>query len=87
VTNAQSSDRLIGRLGASLFMSCTTTITKLRREAMAYLLILTLVAILATGAVTLRERAFHILEPLNHLLDRLGHDVQALARATECPPL
>ncbi|MFZ2239491.1 MAG: hypothetical protein WAV90_08070 [Gordonia amarae] len=54
---------------------------------MAYLLILTLVAILATGAVTLRERAFHILEPLNHLLDRLGHDVQALARATECPPL
>ncbi len=54
---------------------------------MACLLALTLLGILATGAVTLQGHAFQLLTPLNRLLDHLGHDAPALAQANERPSL
>lgn len=60
---------------------------------MACLLTLTVLAILATGAVTLRSLALQsptpisMFAPLNRLLDNLGHDARALAKANESPSL
>ncbi len=51
---------------------------------MICLLTLTLLLVLATGAVLpLRHRVIR----LDGFLDRLGHDPRALAQANDCPPL
>lgn len=60
---------------------------------MAFLIAVTLLAIVATGVVALRDHALQahgplsMLAPLDRLLDLLGHDAQALAQAHESPSL
>lgn len=54
---------------------------------MACLLALTLLAVLAAGAASLRSRACRILTAVSRFLDHFGHNSHALTQAEECPPL
>ncbi|WP_156720694.1 hypothetical protein [Mycobacterium sp. Root135] len=60
---------------------------------MAFLIAVTLLAIVATGVVALRDHALPSPRPLGMLasldrfLDHLGHDARALAQANESPSL
>lgn len=51
------------------------------------LLALTMLAIVAWSAISVKGHGADISAPITRLLDNYGHDACALARASECPPL